>query len=251
MGEVDLNFKPDVPVIDANIALGRRHNRRVKVDTLEGTLKAMAHVGVGRALAYSPHAATFDSRDGNDLLIETIAGDDRILPQFVCNPSYDDMDAFASYVKEHGGRAVRMIPPLHRYPFVDWIVGDWLDWLTGEGLPLLLSIEEVDPVAIYGTLEKHPDLAVVLCEVKYSDATWALPLLRQLQNLHMEISRFVGSGGVDKLMTTVGDQRFLFGSRFPDSQMGAQLYNLHRCGLSTESLTAICAGNLERLLGLG
>ena len=67
MGKVDLNFKPEVPVFDANIALGRRHNRRVKIDNLEGTIKAMAHSGVDRALAYSPHAATFDSKDGNTL----------------------------------------------------------------------------------------------------------------------------------------------------------------------------------------
>lgn len=250
MGEVDLNFKPEVPVFDANIALGRRHNRRVKIDTLEGTLAAMDHSGVDRALAYSPHAATFDSRDGNDLLIEAIDGERRIVPQFVCNPGFDDMDEFGSHLKQHGARAVRFAPMLHRYPFVDWIVGDWLDWLAREGLPLLLPSEEVGPVAIHDTLQKHPALAVVLCEVKYSDATWALPLMRGLENVCIEVSRFVGTGGIENLINTVGDQRILFGSRFPDSQMAAQLYHLHRCGLAAESLTAICSGNLERLLGL-
>jgi hypothetical protein len=32
--------------------------------------------------------------------------------------------------------------------------------------------------------------------------------------------------------------------------MGNQLYNLHRNDLSDNNLAAICAGNLDRLLGL-
>ena len=32
--------------------------------------------------------------------------------------------------------------------------------------------------------------------------------------------------------------------------MGPQLYHLHRYGLSEKTLTAICAGNLERILGM-
>ena len=38
MGKVDLNFMPNVPVFDANAALGRRHDKRVNVDTVEGTI---------------------------------------------------------------------------------------------------------------------------------------------------------------------------------------------------------------------
>ena len=99
MGKVELNFRPKVPVFDANIALGRRHDRRVKIDTREGTLEAMDHSGINRAVAYSPHAATFDSKDGNDLLIESIANEKRLVPQFVCNPTYDDLYDFAAEVK--------------------------------------------------------------------------------------------------------------------------------------------------------
>ena len=67
VGQVNLRFKPTVPVFDANVSLGRRHNRRVAVDTAEGTLRAMDRAGIDRALVYSPHAAAYDSRDGNAL----------------------------------------------------------------------------------------------------------------------------------------------------------------------------------------
>ncbi len=41
----------------------------------------------------------------------------------------------------------------------------------------------------------------------------------------------------------------MYGSWWPEGPMGAQLYALHRCGLTEEQLRAVCAGNLERLLG--
>ena len=50
MGQVDLDFKPAVPVFDANAALGRRHDKRVAVDTADGVIEVMDEAGVERAL---------------------------------------------------------------------------------------------------------------------------------------------------------------------------------------------------------
>ena len=249
MGNVDLDFRPSVPVFDANVALGRRHDRRVRVDTVEGTLKAMSRVGVGRALVYSPHAASFDPGDGNLVLLEMIEGEPRLVPQFVCIPS-DDLESFAAGVKERGVRSVRLLPKLHNYPFRDWVVKPWLRWLAAEDIHLWIPSEQIDPSELHETLTEHRDLNVVLAEVPYRHAAWALPLLRSLPNLHVEMSWFLTTDGVSKLMDAVGDRRILYGSRFPDSAMGPHLYHLHRCGLSESSLAAICSGNLERMLGM-
>ena len=121
MGQVDLDFKPTVPVFDANVALGRRHDRRVREATVEGTLNAMERAGVGRALAYSPHAASFDSREGNELLLEMVQDHAGLVPQYVCNASFDDPASFANDVKERGVRSVRMFPVLHQYPFQEFL----------------------------------------------------------------------------------------------------------------------------------
>ena len=110
-------------------------------------------------------------------------------------------------------------------------------------------LDEFDPSALYDTLSDFPDLNVVLCEVQYPQAPWALALLRALPNLHMEISRFVSTDGVAKLLGIAGESRVLFGSRFPDSPLAAQLYHLHRYGLPESTLRALCGGNLDRLLG--
>ena len=259
MGEVDLNFRPSVPVFDANVALGRQHDRLVRVDTADGTLEAMGRAGVERALVYSPHAANYDSLEGNELLLGMVQGHSSLTPQFVCNPAFDDLDAFASTAQRHGVRSVRMVLMLHGYPFREWVVKPWLDWLAAEGIPLWLPASfgfqqrthEIDPAPLHDTIAVHPGLRVVLSEVHYRHLPWALPMLRSLPNVSIDISWHYSTDGISMLMDAVGEGRILFGSRFPDAPMAPQLYQLHRCGLSKAALEALCSGNLERLLAKG
>ena len=261
MSLTDLDFTPSVPVFEGNMALGRRNDRRVAVDTVEGTLANMRRAGVARALVYSPTAVSA-TYSGNRLLMETVQDEPVLVPQFVCNPSRDDLAVFADRVHDAGVRSVRMLPTKHDYPFRDWVVGPWLDWLASERIPLWVPtaygwptgppvarwVQEFDDTAFHDTLAGHADVTVVLAEVQYAQAAWAMPLLKELPNLYVELSRFVRTDGIQQLIDLIGPERIIYGSRFPDSPMAAQLYYLHRCGLSQEALTAVCAGNLERLL---
>ena len=250
MGEVDFNFKPSVPVFDANVALGRRRDRTVSVDTVEGTLEAMSRAGVDHALVYSTRAVG-DAWEGNRALVDAIREVPSLVPQFVCNPAADDLDGFTAEVSSSGVRSVRMFAGRYKYPFRDWAVKQWLDWLASEHLPLWTGADEFDPVDLHDTLEHHPDVTVVLCEVHYIHKPWAMMLLKSLPSLCIEISRVVSSDGIADLVEAFGEDRILYGSRFPDSPMPPQLYNLHRCGLSETALKAICSGNLDRLLRKG
>jgi predicted TIM-barrel fold metal-dependent hydrolase len=258
MGSVDLDFKPSVPVLDANVSLGRRHDRPVAVDTVEGVRSEMDRAGIGRVLVYAPHAATYDSVEGNSMLMDAVRGRADFVPQFVCNPAFDDLDTVAAHVEAEGVTSVRMLPGVHNYPFRDWVVGPWLDWLTDTGIPLWLPVEHevlgtvhaIDPRDVYETLAARPNVRAVLGEAKYHDASWALPLVRSLPNLDFELSRFVVTGGITTVVDAIGPERVLFGSRFPDAAMSPQLYSLHHCGLRMDALRLICAGNAERLLGV-
>ena len=250
MGEVDLHFKSSVPTFDACVALGRRFDRYVREDTAEGTLDVMDKAGVDKALVYSPHSIDFDAEEGNALLMEQIRGQSRLVPQFAVNPSYDDMESFGATLHELGVRSVRMAPEKHRFPFRDWVVGPWLEWLASEKLPLWLDSMQFDPVDLHDTVKNFPDTPIVLSEVHYSHVGWAIPILKSLPNLSIEISRFLLPDGVNILIDAVGHERVMFGSRFPDSPMAPMLYSLHRSGLSDEELRAICSGNLERLLAV-
>ena len=248
MGQVDFHFKPIVPVFDAHVMLGRRYDRPVAVDTVDGTLEAMTKAGIDRALVHCPHAADVSPRDGNEMVIEMTAGHPSLVPQFVCNPTFDSLDTFAAQVGELGIRSVRVAPVLHGFPFRDWVLGPWLDWLAAERIPLWIDVTQFEQVDLHDTMERHPDVNVVLSEAHHGHTSWVLALLRSLPNLYIEISRFSIADGIARLRDAVGDERILFGSRFPDSSMPPQLYVLHHNDLPTETLRAMCAGNLERLL---
>ena len=260
MGNVDFDFRPSVPVFDANVSLGRRHDKRVAVDDAVGTLAAMESAGVDRALVYSTHAVNWDAEDGNRALLEMVRDHPGLVPQFVASP-YEDLDEFAATVRKAGVRSVRMLPTVYAFPFREWAIGRWLDWMAAERVPLWLPASyptdrpwnprltgSLDPSDVHETLSAHPDVTAVLCDAVYTDLPWAIMLLERTPNLYLELSRLVSTDGVAVALDAIGDERILFGSSFPDSSMPPQLYHLHRCGLSEESLARICAGNLDRIL---
>ncbi len=262
MGRVDFDFKPSVPVFDANVSLGRRHDKRVSVDDAEGTLAAMETAGVDRALVYSPHAVYWDADDGNQALLDMVRDHPGLVPQLVASP-YENLDAFAAQIKDTGVRSVRMLPTVYAFPFREWVVGRWLDWMAAERVPLWLPVSyptermwnprlggSLDPTDVYETLSAHPDVTAVLCGAVYTDLPWAILLLKSVPNLYLELSRFVSTDGVTVALDAIGDERILFGSSFPDSSISPQLYHLHRCGLSEAALARICSGNLDRILGM-
>ena len=57
-------------------------------------------------------------------------------------------------------------------------------------------------------------------------------------------------GMMNIAIDAIGEERIVYGSGFPESAISPQLYQLHRYGFSDSTLKAICAGNLERLLGM-
>ncbi len=248
MGAIDLNFRPSVPVFDANIALGRHNKRFLTSDSLAQAEIEMDRIGVGRALAYSMHAAVFDTEDGNEYLMDILSGNSSIEPQFVCNFATDNLNRFADEIEKSDVRSLRILPNTQGYPFVDWIIGEWMEWLSSTSTPLWIPSNEVPVEQLYNTLKKFPDVNVVLSEVHYVSVPWVLPMLKKLHQVNIEISRFVIPDGISTLIDTAGSNRILFGSRFPDSPIGPQLYNLEKSILNKEILSAICSGNLKMLL---
>jgi len=72
--------------------------------------------------------------------------------------------------------------------------------------------------------------------------------LKSVPNLYLELSQWVITDGIKIAIDTIGEDRIIFGSGFPESSISPQLYQLHRYGLGEKTLRAICAGNLERIL---
>ncbi|MBI3945200.1 MAG: amidohydrolase family protein [Armatimonadetes bacterium] len=247
--DVSVPFRPAVPVFDGHAALGRRYDRRADLDTPEDLLAEMDRCGIERALVYHPHAAHYSTREGNALLMELVAGQPRLVPQFVANPVFDDPEAFGEKMRAAGVRSVRFCPKTNLYPFVRWVAGRWLDWLRENGLALWLPADEVDLTAAYDTLSAYQELPVVLVAPTYGQVSTVLPLMGALPHLHLDLSRWDVYEGPIRARDSFGAERLLYGSNLPEFEPGSYLFHLHRCGFSEAELRAICGGNLERLLG--
>ena len=63
---MSLSFKSRVPVFDANVGVGHRHDRRSPVDSPDQLLEEMSRHGVGRALVYSVQGEWISPIQGND-----------------------------------------------------------------------------------------------------------------------------------------------------------------------------------------
>ena len=244
-----LDFRPRVPVFDANIGVGHRHDRPSPCPGTNSLLEEMDRHGVGRGLVYHLHGERISAIEGNEALAEW--EHEALFPQWMAGPSGDSLRQLQSL---HGGGGLSSVR-LHnteecRIPFADWVYGELLAWLDAERIPLWVSLADTPPVEILETLRRYPGLRAVLLGAHYTHSAVLVPMLKRLPNASLELSRFENLGGIEALVAGFGAGRFLYGSFFPRYAMGPMLFYLHHTALDDAALAAICSGNLERLLGI-
>ena len=252
MGE--LNFKPRVPTFDANIGVGHGFDQPAPFDDAAKLLDEMDRHGVGRALIYHIQGEAISALDGNEALAEWANGEARFSLQWTASPVTDSLRQLQEFHAVGKVKSVR----LHNtqlgssaveIPFVDWVYGELLEWLQAERLPLWISLADTRPTEIMGTLKRFPDLVTVLLGAHYTHAVLVRPLLKHLPNAHLELSRYEVLGGIEALKNEFGAQRLIYGSFYPRYAMGPILYSIHHTGLNDRELSAICWGNIKRILG--
>ena len=248
MNNINLDFSPDVEVFDANISIGRRHNRRMPVDTTTQAIECLKQAGVSKALTFSTHSLYVDGQSGNNNLISITQNSNYLVPQLVCNPGFESFENFTSMCTKFDIRSIRMAPKLHDYPFQHWMIDSWINWFKKKKISIWISVWEVNPSELYQVIAENQDVSFVLTEAHYRQSKWVLQLLKKLKNTYIELSRWALTDGISLLLDNIDEKRILFGSRFPDSPISPQLYFLHNCNLSTKTLSLICADNLKRLL---
>ena len=245
-----LNFQPRVPVFDANVGVGHRHDRPSPFSEAKELLEEMQRHGVDRAVIYHLQGEAISAIRGNEAL-PGWAGDAFSL-QWMAGPGDDSLRQLRGFHASERVVSVRLhSPEAGKMPFVDWLYGPLLDWLSAEGIPLWVSLADGSPSEIVNTLQCFSDLNVVLLGAHYTHAPMIRPMLRRLPNAFLELSRFENLGEVEALVAEVGPERLLYGSYFPRYAMGPILFYLHHMEIDDSDLAAICAGNLERLLGGG
>src|SRR5262249_8467023 len=162
---------------------------------------------ISKCVVYNPYAVHFGTTEGNRFLLDEIAGDPDLIPQFIVNFATDELAEVETLAREAGVRSLRVCPVTQRYPLVHWSADRWLEWRAGRGLWLGTQRghpAEVDVRDLSETARRHPRVPVVLAGSHYSNYAVVWPLVRALPNIHLALSRFDILHGVQRLIRHIG-----------------------------------------------
>ena len=121
-------------VFDANCAVGPWPTDKPRYETVEGLLAEMERLGIQRALVSHTLARTYDPVQGNQILMDEIAGHEALDPCWTLLPpacgEMGSVDELLAEMDRAGVRAARFYPREHSYSLADWQCGELFEALN-------------------------------------------------------------------------------------------------------------------------
>ena len=212
-------------------------------------LTEMDRHSVDRALIYHAQAESLSPLQGNRYLEDWLDEAGRLSPQWLIMPTDESLQQIESLHSQGRVQTLRLFDTEPAgLPFRSWAYDELLSWLSVKHIPLWISLPNANIENIVTTLKDYPDLVTVMVGAQYRHALWIRPLLRNITNAYLEISRYEPIGELENLRDKFGSERLIYGSWYSCYAMGPILYYLHHTNFSDEELALVCAGNLERIL---
>ena len=239
------------PVFDANIAVG---DTKVSLSPLRDRAQLLAEMdrhGVGRALIHHPnsHEPFVDGTVTDEELDEW--RNDRLFPQWTGLPVPISIERLVERHAAGDLTCVRICAGERVFaPFTPWLYGELLTWLAEIGAPAVIDLTELAPDDIVRTLKGFPRLRSIVVGAHPTHQHFVPAMLRAVDGMHLELSRYEPLGGVEALCREFGSSRLLYGSWYPRYAMGPIVHFLRTIELSDSDRAALLAGTLEGLLGI-
>jgi hypothetical protein len=254
-------------IIDANVCLGGdfvkhpivNHESFIVMDTVQTAdtpaqlLPVMDRFGISQAAVWHRAMYDYDPVKGNQILTQQMTGyEDRLLPVWTILPQITDRefcpDVFLANMRQHGVKLLKAFPMQNRYILCDVTMGEQLDLMQQQHIPLYLE-PQPDYEYIYRVLQEFPKLTVILCNIGiWPSARLIYPLLDRYENVCFETGDFGMTHGYEQVCQRFGSQRLLYGSNFPSNSPACSLNCLLTASISDADRENIAHGNMERLL---
>lgn len=251
-------------VIDLDVSIGvAADGSGARSATPEHLLAEMDKLNVDSAVVFHIVAREHAPRIGNELLLQEIAEQSRLIPAFVVLPTgtaeMPDLPDLISQMTAAGVRLARIFPSPtlagHRFALRDWCVGSLLSALEEHDITVGIDFSlfrrgEPPWDDIVDVSARHPALRIALMDVQGRNNRNLYPLLDRFDNL------FVGSGGmnvhagIEDLCVRFGADRVFLASGTPARSMGAARFVIDRSGLDADQRAQVLGGTARRLLGL-
>lgn len=221
---------------------------------LEALKKRMDDFQIEKALVYHSLAREYDPNAGNEILINDIKGDSRLLPVFaLLPPETGEMPAPGKLLKNleaQGVRAVTFFPGEQLFSLRRWSAGPLMDALAECRIPVLLGLDQFGGHldALGETALQYPALRLIITGVNFRCDRMLYPLMNALPNLCIETSAYKPFRGIEETCRRFGASRLLFGSGSPQTDPAASAALITCAEISQNDKVLIASRNLERLL---
>jgi len=212
----------------------------------------MDRLAIEKALVAHTLGQHYDPPYANQLLMQELAGHDRLLPCWTLLPlSCGEMGSLAELLGRLADSdvcAVRLYPRDHSYSLDDWQCGDLLAALSERSYLVLLDIEQADWSQVEDVCRTYPGLSLVITHTGYRHLRYLYAQMARYPNLYCDLSNFSTFLGVEETLTRFGSGRLLFGTGLPACDPGGPIARVFYTSAPPADIAAMAHGNLERLL---
>jgi hypothetical protein len=237
---------------DANCAVGPWPTDRPVYETVDGLLAEMDRLGIARALVSHTLARTYNAPYGNRLLMQEIAGQDRLSPCWtLLPPACGEMGPLAELLADleaNQVRAVRLYPTEHTYSLDDWQCGELFEALAERHIVVLLDLAETSWSDVDHVCRTYPGLSMILTRAGYRQLRSLFALLGRHDNLFCDLSNLCTYLAVEDILERFDSSRMLFGTGLPVADPGGPIARLFYTEAPQADLAAMAHSNIERLL---
>ena len=223
--------------------------------TVDDLTAEMARLHIHSAIVR--HRACIDNAPyfGNHVLGEEAAGHINLLPAWVltpdgCEPDFD-IERTLRNMLSLGVRIAWMIPKEHLFSVRPWCSGKMYAALQEARLPLMVEYDQLTADELHEICAAFPTLRLIILNApRLGRSRLLYPLLEQHPCLSLCFGPLLSvHGGFEDLYQQFGQERWVFGTGYPNAEGGAALAGLLYSGLPEEAVRSIASGNIERWLG--
>jgi hypothetical protein len=245
---------------DCNAAIGRwKHPPLGGYETADELEAVLDYLAVDGAFVYHAQAHELHPAIGNSLLMDELAGRERLLPSWVIFPHFTgempEPEVLVDDMLQRAVRVARLMPGYdgHRFSLEPWSAGPLLAELAARRLPVLIDFmffRRADPdwKLLYDLCHRYPALPIVLTGWSGLASRSLYPLCQACPNLYLDTSRYALFRGLEAFCQEVGARQLLYGSGLPHRAPGTALTTVTHACISEEEKALIAHGNLGRLV---
>lgn len=256
--------------VDLTAFIGQWPTRlQIRMDAVEISAMADRFGLEGVCVSHIASIFGFDTRSGNEVLLEETSADGRLWPFVILDPTEPGWELELNWAIREGARGVRLVPGYHGYSLLHPEAKKMADAVAAEGLPLHVCVRLEDErlqhprlptiaVPFHEVAEfirPHPDVPIVLSGMRYQEWHSISAHLNDGETADRVLLDMWFTNGPIAAIADISQSgmsaRIGYGSCAPIQTPEATVLQIAAAAISEESRAALSRGNAARVFGFG